>query len=236
MEKIYQDGSYLDKNQTWHTEDSDWKLSQVIKMIRKHDELILNSITEVGCGAGLVLDGLSKEYRNCKFKGFDIAPNLPFLWDSLKGNSVEYSLEDFLHTNSLDKSDLLLSLDVFEHVPDYMGFLEKLRNRSNYFIFNIPLDMHVLGILLEQQGVAREKYGHLHYFSESTALSTLRDCKYHLIDYFYAPGFSGQPIKSYQQTILLPLRKILFNLSPKINSKLLGGASLLVLASSDPVV
>ena len=43
--------------------------------------------------------------------------------------------------------DLILCIDVFEHVEDYIGFLKTLKNKSKYHIFNIPLDMCALKVL-----------------------------------------------------------------------------------------
>lgn len=230
-QNIYNDGKYLELNETWHSEDSEWKFKNVLKMIYRN-KLSFSTFVEIGCGSGLVLDFLSREFPDSKLKGFDISPHLDKFWQNLSGNKVEYFCQNFLETDITNLYDVCLLMDVFEHVEDYMGFLNRLSNRANVFIFNIPLDMNIIGILLDQQAIARQKYGHLHYFSKSTALKTLEDCGYHVIDYFFAPGFHGQGLKNVQQMMLYPFRILLYNLSPEINSKILGGASLMVLASS----
>lgn len=34
---IYEDGTYLANNATWHAEDSRWKATQIEKLLRKND-------------------------------------------------------------------------------------------------------------------------------------------------------------------------------------------------------
>jgi hypothetical protein len=42
-------------------------------------------------------------------------------------------------------ADLLLLIDVFEHVEDHLGFLESLVSYGRRFIFHIPLDLILAG-------------------------------------------------------------------------------------------
>jgi SAM-dependent methyltransferase len=231
MQDIYSNGKYLASNENWHSEDSEWKFKQVEKIITRNN-LSISNFVEIGCGAGLVLDLLSRKFPNSRFQGFDISPHLYNFWNKLSHNKVKYFCQDFLDYETNSMYDICLIMDVFEHVPNYMGFLNSLSKRANFFIFNIPLDMNAIGVFLDQQSVARQKYGHLHYFSKSTAIQTLEECGYTIVDYFYAPGFYGQPVKNLQQRMLYPFRFLLYSISPEANSRILGGASLMVLASS----
>lgn len=43
--------------------------------------------------------------------------------------------------------DLVLVLDVFEHVDDYLGFLRGLSRIARNIIFHIPLDISVMRVL-----------------------------------------------------------------------------------------
>jgi hypothetical protein len=72
--------------------------------------------------------------------------------------------------------------------------------------------------------------GHIHYFTKETALATLSDCGYKVIDYFYTSGsndLSGNGLRS--KLIKIP-RKVLYSINKDIAVRLLGGFSLLVLA------
>ena len=51
---IYTNGYYLEKNPTWHVEDSSWKAKNIIKMMKRNN-IVPKTICEVGCGAGEIL-------------------------------------------------------------------------------------------------------------------------------------------------------------------------------------
>jgi hypothetical protein len=129
------------------------------------------------------------------------------------------------------RADLLLLIDVFEHVEDYMGFLRKLANRARWFVFHIPLDMHVSGLLRDRQLHARQQVGHLHYFSRATALATLTDTGYRVVDQELT-RLSQQTSEGRRGlTVVANLfRGCVQTLSMGLAAKLLGGYSLLVLA------
>ena len=55
-------------------------------------------------------------------------------------------MED-LTVSSRSHYDVLLVIDVFEHVPDYLGFIEKLRQKADLKVFHIPLDLSVSSIV-----------------------------------------------------------------------------------------
>jgi len=86
-------------------------------------------------------------------------------------------MEDLLETK--ERFDLLLCIDVFEHIPNYLVFLEKLRNHADRFIFHIPLDLSVLTILRPARLLkGRYGVGHLHTFNYELALAVLKDTGY----------------------------------------------------------
>ena len=68
---IYRDGAYLDKNPLWHTDESPFKVKQILRMLRKN-HLQPTTICDVGCGAGEVLRLLQEEMDNaCRFWGYE---------------------------------------------------------------------------------------------------------------------------------------------------------------------
>jgi hypothetical protein len=75
----------------------------------------------------------------------------------------------------------------------------------------------------------RKNVGHLHYFMKDTALSTLEDTGYKILDYFYTPQHVDLAKTLKAQLLKLP-RKMLFAMHPDLMVRLLGGYSLLVLA------
>ena len=109
-------------------------------------------------------------------------------------NACSSIWEDILEENTTTPFDLIMALDVFEHVEDYVGFLKQLRVKIEYKIFHIPLDMSVMSVMRMTSILnARDKVGHLHYFCKETALATLTDTGYQIIDWFYTNGPGNRP-------------------------------------------
>jgi SAM-dependent methyltransferase len=226
----YNDGSYLSNHPDWHVADSPFKAANVEGILTKNN-VAFESAVEIGCGAGQVLAELAKRFPAANFVGCDISSEASEFWSTNLSN-VRYELGSL--ADSDQRFDLLLMMDVFEHIPDYMGFLERHRALAQTFVFNIPLDMHVFGLLIDHQVSGRKKYGHLHYFSQSTAFATLRDCGFRVIDSVLIPGFRDAPRESSRATLRQKMifypRWLAYSVSPKWSAKLFGGTNLLVLA------
>lgn len=108
--------------------------------------------------------------------------------------------------------------------------MRKLRKKAQYKIFHIPLDISVSSVVRSKPIlVARQKVGHLHYFTKETALATLSDNGYEIIDYFYTAGSINLNVKSIKTFLAKVPRLMLYNLNQDIAVRLLGGYSLLVL-------
>ena len=230
MEDIYssKESAYLEKTGTWHTEDSPWKAQQILTMLNKN-KLSPKSIVEVGCGAGEILHSIDDQLKNpaIMYEGYDIAKDAIEMADIKNKSNFTFFNKDFTSENK-KKFDLLLMIDVFEHVPDYIGFIEKCNTHSEYKIFHIPLDIHISSVLRGRMIEARKSVGHIHYFTKDTALATLKDSGLEIIDHFYTDRTSFP--KSIKSKISKIFRKTMFPLAPDFTVKLLGGYSLLVLA------
>ena len=161
-----------------------------------------------------------------KFTGYDISTDAIKFAKQRQQERLDYKLEDFLKTDN--HYDLLLMIDVFEHVDDYLGFLRSCKTKSKNTIFHIPLDISAQGILRNKLMSGRKSVGHLHYFMKETALATLVDSGYEIIDYFYTSGSIDLPRTIKSKIAVLP-RKIMFNVNKDLAARLLGGFSLLVL-------
>ncbi len=229
MQTIYESGAYLAHHPGWNEEDSPWKARQILKMIERNS-LHPTTVCEVGCGSGEILNQLSMSLGNeVRFVGYDISPiALEICKPKSKANMV-FCLGDLLASDE-EHFDLLLAIDVFEHVEDYLGFLKKLRLKATRTIFHIPLDLSVQSILRSHRILhARKNGGHLHYFTKETALATLQDTGYSIIDYFYTPGSLGLPHRGWKANLLRIPRRALFSVHEDFAARLLGGFSLLVL-------
>ena len=125
----------------------------------------------------------------------------------------------------------MMAIDVFEHVEDYFGFLRDLKETAEHKIFHIPLDLSVQSVLRSSPLIkSRKSVGHIHYFSKETALETLKDTGYQIIDYFYTSGTLELPNRGWKASLLRTPRKIAFAISRDQAARIFGGFSLLVLA------
>ena len=228
-EKIYteENSEYLRNHPTWHIEDSPWKAKQIIKIL-KQNSINPKSIAEVGCGAGEILNQLYQSMSNdVIFTGYDISNDAIRLAKQREKKRLEFKQENILDTNS--KFDLLLMIDVFEHIDDYLSFLKSCKNKAKNTIFHIPLDISVQAILRNKPMLARKSSGHLHYFMKETAIATLVDSGYDIVDFFYTAGSLDLPRKTLKSKIAVLPRKLMYKANKDIAAKLLGGFSLLVL-------
>jgi cyclopropane fatty-acyl-phospholipid synthase-like methyltransferase len=229
-ESIYRSGEYLEKNPTYHVEDSPWKAQQILKMMRRHHLLLeARTICEIGCGAGEILKQLQAHLPlTTELYGYEISPQGFSLCSGRANERLRFYCEDLLSSEA-GPFDLLLCIDVFEHVEDYFGFLRKLRPKARQQIFHIPLDLSAQSVaragpvMLE-----RAEVGHLHYFMKETALATLRDTGYEVLDWFYTPGALNNPRSIKARLASLP-RKICSLVNQDLTVRVLGGYSLMVL-------
>jgi len=232
MSNIYETGEYLvATGNTWHSEDSPWKAAQILRIIRDNG-IQPKNIAEVGCGAGQILVELSKqEYlKYCQFEGYDISPRAIELCEKDTRNCDFFCQDIFKITTQ--KFDILLAIDVFEHIPDYMGFVEQSRKKASYKIYHIPLDIHVSSVL--RNAFIRNRYsiGHLHYFTADSALATLKDTGHEIVDYFYTSGSFGvfKQHPSIKTAIANGPRWLFSKFNLPFTARVFGGYSLLVLA------
>lgn len=224
---MYTDGTYFSHNATWHVEDSPWKAQQISRILSRNN-LQPKTLCEVGCGAGEILRQLSLKMPEASLVGYELSPQAFELCQTRASDKLHFKLEDLLKQDVF--FDVLLCMDVIEHVDNYMGFIRNLRAKATCKIFHIPLDISVWSILRNSMMKQRKAVGHLHYFTHDTALATLRDCGYEIINSFYTTSFADLPAHSLRGKIARLPRKFLYKLSPDWMVKLTGGCSLIVLA------
>jgi 2-polyprenyl-3-methyl-5-hydroxy-6-metoxy-1,4-benzoquinol methylase len=231
MALIYNDGTYLSQNPTWHEEDSPFK-ARAIDSVLKKNRISFSNICEVGCGTGGVLRNLRKLVGNgdAKWSGFDISEEaIALAKRKPESGGIEFQNRDVF---SLEESfDVMLVIDVFEHVPDYMGFVSKCREKAKYKVYHIPLDLHVSAALRDSYIVARKSVGHLHYFSQSTALATLLDTGHEVVDTMLTPGALelSKLHPSFKTSLANVPRRLLGAANASLAARLFGGYSLLAL-------
>lgn len=233
MNDRYLDGDYLGHNPSWHVEDSPWKASKILLAMARND-LKPATICEVGSGAGEILNRLHAALDSTvQLTGFDISPQAHALAVQREKPRLAFRLADFLEEET-PPYDLLLVMDVVEHVEDYLGFLHRLRGRGATVIFQIPIDLSAYAALRPKTlANGRRLFGHLHYFNRSTALASLEHVGFDIVDAFYASAAGdGHALGkgSLPARLLAQVRRALWRLNPELSARLLGGVGLIVVA------
>jgi len=227
---VYADGTYLDNNPRWHEEDSLWKAKQIDRMLKKNN-IYPSSICEIGCGAGEILNCLANGYgSNVIISGYEVSPQAFEICKKKEKQNLHFYLKDILDERDVS-FDVVMAIDVFEHVEDYFGFLRKFQAKGKYKVFHIPLDLSVQKVLRSSLLMkSRESVRHIHYFTKETALATLKDTGYEVLDYFYTCGSFDLPNRSWKAKLLNLPTKLLYSIHQDLTVRILGGFSLLVLA------
>ncbi|SDT58379.1 class I SAM-dependent methyltransferase [Bradyrhizobium canariense] len=229
MKEMYESDLYGEKNPTWHEEDSAWKAGHIERMI-KRNKIPSDRICEVGCGTGEILLTLEKAFPTTSLSGYEISPEAFRRAAPKETPNTKFYLKDLLAESDLH-FDVVLAIDVIEHVEDYISFIKKLKEFGTFKIFHIPLDLSAQSILRAWPiAELRRNVGHVQYFFKQTALATLEDCGYTIVDHCYTASRLELPNQAFSSRMMRLPRRLMFSLNADFAVRLLGGYSLLVLA------
>jgi hypothetical protein len=229
--EIYTSGQYQIDTPSWHVEDSPWKAEKILMMLRRNS-IIPRTICEVGCGAGEILYQLQiKMDDKCEFWGYEISPYAFSLCQKKGNNRLHFFLQDILELEVRSGFfDLMLLIDLIEHIENYMDFLRKIKKSATYMLFHIPLELSIDSVLRNKLFEHRMRVGHLHYFNREIALHALQDAGFSVMDHFYTFGSAALPAKSAKARLGRVLRKMFTAVSEDFAARTAGGAGLMVLA------
>lgn len=229
FDQRYQDGGYLADTGGWHEEEDAWKARHVAALVAAQG-LAPRTIADIGCGTGGVLAHLANLLPNAEqLTGHEIAVPAYAIAAARATERLRFSNLSLLDETG-PPHDLVLAMDVFEHVPDYLGFLELLRPRGRAFAFHIPLDLSLRGLIRDIPIQRRKSVGHLHYFTAETARATLADSGYRIVEERLTHAIMQPSPRGWKLRLRRLPHRALFAASPRLCATILGGCSLLVLA------
>lgn len=185
----------------------------------------------MGCGAGEVLRQLQSHLtRDCHLWGFEISPQAFQLCQTRGNEKLKFKLGDIRDEEGVF-FDVMLAIDVIEHIEDYFTFLRSIHPKSEYKVLHVPLELSVQALLRQTPlVVARRSIGHIHYFTKDMVLQILSDIGYQVIDYFYTPAAIDRRPASLKGRLARVPRRALFRIGQDLAVRMLGGYSLMVLA------
>ncbi|MFS8083807.1 MAG: class I SAM-dependent methyltransferase [Ginsengibacter sp.] len=229
---LYTGSGYLKKNPNWDDDFSEWKAGLVMELIEKN-KIQFKTVVEVGCGAGGILRHLYSNYKQAvSWRGFDISGDAIRLAKEKEHGSIEFFHADYLAITTEQNAELILCIDVVEHIDHYYGFLQKLQSKSGQFIFHIPLDLSCRSLLkphiMLQQ---RQTVGHLHYFSKEMVEWMLKETGYEIVEWFYTKAeIDLEKPKGLKSFLKKYLRKFSFAINKNLSAHLWGGYSMMIYA------
>lgn len=227
-ENIYTDGSYMaETGGTWHLEDAPFKARQIVRILARHPDFFPNTICEIGCGAGGILADLQRILpEHLSFTGYDISPQAHAISARFSNPRCRYVLGDAFA--DIATYDLVLVMDVVEHVEDCFSFLRRTKQKGRWKLYHIPLETHVTATLRGIGGFG--SLGHLHLFTIETALKSVEYTGHQVVDWILTPAALARPNKAIRTRVANLIRLPLAKISTSLAARLIGGYSILILA------
>ena len=225
----YLNGDYAEKNPDWDSADAPWKAKKIARILADN-QVNPSTVVEVGCGSGAVLVALQKAIPAASMAGYDIAPDAQRFWEEPSHSGISFSLGDYLELDT-PVPDVVLVVDVLEHLGNPWEFLSRLKSRSKLVVCHIPLDLSASSVLREQPLLhVRDKVGHLHYFTKSLAISLLVESGYEIVDARYTNASLDAPQLAFKTRLAGVMRRLFYALNKDFGVRLFGGETLMVLA------
>lgn len=224
-------------NPGYHLEDSEFKAESVAAAL---EEIELHSslrICDVGCGAGGVLHSLTRLLGESgraveAAVGYDISPPAIAKARELFPD-VQFEVGSV--ADIAPGWDIILAMDVIEHLEDYYSFLRDLRGKSRFYVFHVPMELNAFRAVRQQEFMeAWDNSAHIHHFCETTVIrafettgfATLRK-RWTDVDQQQCRTTLKRP--GWKRRIVNMVRTVLFRVAPGFAVALLGGKSLLLI-------
>lgn len=93
-----------------------------------------NTVLDIGCGSGFIVNFLARRNPNVKFDAVDFSASIDYAKQFSKTYSISnitYYKENFLDWQATVNYDLIICNGVLHHIPKYKQALEKIKNLSN---------------------------------------------------------------------------------------------------------
>lgn len=131
------------------------------------------SVLDAGCGTGVLLSQIQKQYPNIQPTGSEYSPQGLELAKKRLPNG-EFHVLDLSRENLGKKFDLITCIDVLEHIPDDRAALKNLLAMTGgYLVLSVPL-----GSLIQ---VEAERMGHVHGYSRHEFEGKIRDAGFEIV-------------------------------------------------------
>lgn len=225
---------YTKLNKTLHVEDSPWKLEKIGKLLEKR--LSPRVICDIGCGAGLIANGMAKAYPGAKVIGFDIS--LDMLQAARKNNPEASFINARIEALPIGKgrADLVMLMDVLEHLENPEAVLNALSTVARNLVIKVPLEdslwywaNHVTGRYTREDNI--RKLGHVQYFNMRSLTKLLTRAGFDVSAYeIISQNVENRdnPHISRLGKVINPLRVITYKISKELFARVFNGSVILL--------
>lgn len=224
-------------NPGYHLEDSEFKAAGVVAALENLEMPSRLRICDVGCGAGGVVHHVAEMLNDSGHEvdravGYDISPR------AISQGTMLFPNLEFHVGGATDVPsgwDLILAMDVIEHLENYHKFLRDLRGKAALYAFHIPMELSALRALHQIEfAEAIEQSGHIHSFCETTALKTIESLGFVTVhrawtDVDYQQRRKAAERPGWKRMLVNGVRSAIFRVCPSFAVALLGGKSLLLI-------
>lgn len=226
-ENIYNNGTYQSENPDWHLGHSSTKVKWIKDIIPGSLRHSISSVLEIGCGRGATLNELKTYLGGDRhFTGIDVSTEaITYARNNFKG--IEFLCTDIFSLRNNNAYDLVLCIDVLEHVYCQDEFIRCAASISKFGIFHVPLGNNLRNRLLDRWKQQIFKFGHVQFYNVGSLINFFTNAGFAIRDYRYTFGLEYPEFK-----YIYPFVSWIFRLSPYIVSQSVGLVSLLVLLES----
>lgn len=223
IEEFYTSDRFMEANLS-HEVDSPWKTEQMkpfCDLLLQHELSPTITILDVGGGTGLILRDISnyivkKHRRKIKQMSLDLSPG--FLQLQMKNNP---GLAD-VYNNSIESTplsekevDLVLMIDVLEHLYNLEACYRELKRIAKYVLIKVPLEKNltvsILDLLIDYKRMrsSEDGVGHLHFYNYHSIKRELEENLGTVMLFRYTDVFSYL-LNSEQRLSTLSLSKVIY--------------------------
>jgi len=241
IKEFYTKGNYIKKHPDIHEKDSPWKISKIKPFV---DEYVLKTnkkeiiLLDVGGGKGIILKEISdylRERHNIKVNKYvlDLSAQMLDYQKKINPDILNIVEADICKAPFENKEiDLVLMIDVLEHLPNTEKALKELKRISKYVLFKVPLENNLFFNLINilRLGSHRQQaikdVGHINSYNFRSLLAQLQQNLGKVIKYQFTNVYEYYASKNYPKK--LPRWKylrskvgsLLFNISPQLSAKI----------------
>jgi len=250
VKNLYLSNEYIVKNPSLHEEDSPWKVRKIIPLV---DRAVSNlnrkeiNLLDAGGGAGLILKAVSvyiEEKHGIKVNRFalDLSPAMLKIQKKNNPDLKKALSEDVCKTSLGDKEiDLMLVIDLLEHISNPVEALEEIKRISRFAIFKVPMEgnlsLRIWNFI--NRGKPRRRLvktiGHINVYSFGKLKRRIEKHAGRVLDSYFTNVFDYyRNSKYYKNSMKLSHRSVnlvaayVFKLSPRLCSIIFGDFAMIL--------